>query len=114
MASQGWHRCVAVAAVLLVGCEPSFEMRGDVVDAQGEPVANADVVLTCKGVDQRGARTNSSGRFRDAGIGAYGEPCTIEVRRSGKPSVSFSVMANCVRTADAESCVQITLHAKVP
>lgn len=108
---------VLLAALVLGGCDPSFTIRGDVVDAAGRPIAGAHAVFVCDGAEQDTVETNATGHFTIWRIGVFGPGCAAEIRVQGHPALSFPVMANCTnvwrRWFRDDLCAEVTVHATI-
>jgi hypothetical protein len=71
---------VAVAMVLSSACDPGFDIRGDVVDEQGQPVVGVRACIVCDGNGQFCTEpTSDDGLLRGSGIGWRSNGCAFEV-----------------------------------
>lgn len=100
--------------VSITACgEPGFEFHGTVVDADGRPVENAGIELTCYGSRHHTALSDLNGRFRGIMIGVFGDECVIDVKHSSA-TISFEVMRNCARRYDDDRCREVKLDVRLP
>ncbi|MBV8757863.1 MAG: carboxypeptidase regulatory-like domain-containing protein [Deltaproteobacteria bacterium] len=97
--------------LLLAACDPPFEMKGDVVDGDGKPIANAHVALVCDGTEVRRADSDGSGRFDDREIGFFPLRCTVEVHAANRPVASIPLRDVCMAGPREDTCNEIVLHA---
>lgn len=82
----------AIALVLLVvACDPIASMSGTVKRADGVPVSDATVSISCKSLDGWGmsATTNAQGEFSASKIGCIDKNCGIDVAVEGEPTRQF-------------------------
>lgn len=107
-------RAALVSLVLLAGCDPGFTLHGDVVDAYGRPIPDAQIVFACDRAMPHELASDTAGRFRGHWLGAFDDDCSVEIRRPGAKAVSYGVMANCTHPYDREGCTEVTVHAVLP
>jgi hypothetical protein len=109
-----------VFAVSLVGCDPSYEVDGVVVDASGVVVANAIVTLDCYGSVRRSSST-LSGLFAFRGMpGCVNRLCTVTAITTNGGTGTASVASGCADVgkmgcgvgACSKSTVRITVRPR--
>jgi len=107
-------RAALAFLMLLASCDPGFTLQGDVVDVGGQPITDAQIVFACNGNEMHRVAPDTTGHFRDSWLGAFGDSCSVEVRRNGAKPISFNVMASCTHPYTRDTCTEVTVHAVLP
>lgn len=98
------------ALVLLVGCDPGYQLTGTVRSSSEAPIAGAVAKALCDEPPRPEGRSDAAGNLHGAGLGFFADDCAIEVSAPGYRAERFSVATTCSRRLGG-SCVHVDLRA---
>lgn len=105
----------ASSLVVLLACDPPFDMEGTVSTATGAPVAGAHVAIECPGgssVDAE-ATTDGAGRFHTRAIGWQPANCSVRISAPRLANYVTPIMRVCVKRPShiQNACLSVVIHA---
>jgi hypothetical protein len=97
--------CVVAIAVLvaLAACDPTYDVRGVVVDGSGAPIAGATVAMECPGATAKEATSKVDGSFSIGGVGRSRDlatDCSLRIEKPGFVTQTIRVTGACLRGSD--------------
>jgi hypothetical protein len=96
---------LAIAVMVLCGCDPGWRIEGSVVDPPGEPIEAASLSLTCPGGQSPSgdrATTDAAGRFSFGGVSGSrtSASCSITITKAGFATKTVAATAVCHRSTE--------------
>jgi hypothetical protein len=88
-----------MVCVLAWGCaDPGWSVIGSATSSDGQPIVRADVTLACPNEPARRTTSDSSGKFKFAGMGDGLDPaCTVTVAQDSRRQ-TMTLGSHCAKT----------------